>query len=498
MAVMKAPRAFLAAVLLTFQTVYPAAPAFFQGAINSATVACPDTVPVIAAGMGLATCTFFDPMTSLATFDTQATNNAGFNWYTEDVFCAVYFHATIAATVMNVVSVEARAGCQNGGPAATLIAGMAIGQGGTLGAPSAGTQVGTQIDGTTGLTGHYNINNSQTVSSSTPMVASWAQPTSSLSVSAAGLKVAGAGQGFNNYGFGTSAFLTSTTPAASAYHGISFNSGAYTRTYFAFDQTKAVTCTSGTACRWPAIWSTSYNGTAAGAHYDEFDMIDARQAGAGTVGKASFLHDYNTVNGQVDSNFALTTSCTLTLNGIAFNTMDMVWLPSSLFGGAFGIWASIFNADTCLGNAVVMAHMAGNTLTIDSVISGAVGINSFVGGNGVNNGTQITAGSGTSWTVNGAGQTISSEKMIIANGNVCTYYPGATSNNQCSDTPFAGVFAAPETLGDGMNILFSSGCGSSGAATPPTVNQCTGTGEWDLLIKNVQAWQTSIGNKIVK
>lgn len=49
--------------------------------------------------------------------------------------------------------------------------------------------------------------------------------------------------------------------------------------------------------------------------------------------------------------------------------------------------------------------ISGNTLTTAST-SGTIAIGQYVVGVGVNPGTQITAGSGTSWTVSGAGQTI--------------------------------------------------------------------------------------------
>ena len=86
--------------------------------------------------------------------------------------------------------------------------------------------------------------------------------------------------------------------------------------------------------------------------------------------------------------------------------------------------------------------------------------------------------------------------MVIANGNVCTYYPAGESG--CTNNPSTGVFALPETSGDGMNLLISSGCASAIVHSPPQTNECTGTGEWDMLVKNVQVWQLSLANKVVK
>ena len=481
-----------ALAVLIPQRITEASFAIFQvgGSVSSS---CPDSVPAIAAGMGLNTCTFYDPLTSSATVDLQGTNNAGYNWYTQQVLCTVFFHATIATTVMTVVSIDQQQGCQGGVNPATLTVGMTIGQGGTPGSPSAGTQI-TSLGTGTGLTGTYNINNSQTVSSSTPMTASFIQPASTMTFSGAGLKMAGAGQATNNYGIATTANLQNGS-APAPYHGTTFTAGVYARIYWTFDETKSVVCTGGSAnCRWPAWWGYTYPGIT-GSQYMEIDFQDNLPAG-GYVSHTSFLHEYNTVNGTVDSNFPGTSSCTFSYNGSTFNTIDTIWLPSSFFGGTFGIWAFAINADTCGGNAVVMAHQSGNTVTIDSVISGTVATNSYMGGNGVPAGQKIVSGSGSSWTVNGAGATISSEKMIIANGNVCTYYPSASSG--CTNNPFSGVFAIPETDGNGMDLILSSGCAAAYVATPPTGIQCSGSGEWDLFAKNVQAWQTSLGNKIVQ
>lgn len=93
---------------------------------------------------------------------------------------------------------------------------------------------------------------------------------------------------------------------------------------------------------------------------------------------------------------------------------------------SLGSWAQIVSITMgCINNpsAQFTGSISGNTLTVSSVASGALAIGQFIAdstGNVVS-GTQITAGSGTSWTVSIA-QTVSSETMFgcVANLNDVT------------------------------------------------------------------------------
>jgi hypothetical protein len=469
---------------------------------------CPDAVPILAAAFAQNTCILSDSMQSASTFDTLGSNNAGYTWYTEQYYCAVFFHATISGTVMTVPGggIDASTGCGSGiAGTAVLAVGETIGQGGVPGSPTAGTMI-TSLGTGTGGAGTYNISPSQTVSSSTAMVASFAQPTSSIVNSAAGLKLTSAGQGTNNYGIGSIAPLTEPASTPFTYHGWSISGGVYARLYWAFDQTKSVVCTGGSAnCRWNAWWMNSAPGTVAGNPFMEMDMNDARDAGGGSVSKASFMHNYRPGTDDV-SNFGYTTACTYTLDGSTFNTVDLFWIPTTATGmGGAGIWASIFNANSCGGNAVITGYIdngsgsAGTTLHVSSVLAGTVAIGSSIGGNGVTSGsTKINSGSGSTWTVSISqlvGSAGSPVKMIVANGNVCTYYLSAASN--CTASSFAGAYSIAETTGNSITLIISSGCAAAVVNSPPTGSQCSGAGEFDLLVKNVQVWCASSACKIV-
>lgn len=487
MKLVRAVAGLLAAIVLMF----PAndGNTFVRGGVTTnIPSSCSDSVPALAAGIGYNTCTFNDSMQSASTFDKQGTNNSGFNWYTQTPYCGVWFHATIAGTAMTVQSIDHTGGC-DANVTAALGANQTIGQGGTAGSPTAGTTI------VSGSGTSFVVTPSQTVSSSTAMYASFIQ--NGLVNSGAGLTINNNSQGANNFGLASTALLTNPA-GANTWHGTVFANGLYARVYWAFDETKAPVCTNGLIdCRWPAWWATSYPGVVQNGPFVEMDAADALPGG-GSVSRGTFVHAYNNGHGQVDSNFPTTTACTVTYDGSTFNTVDWLWIPSTVLNSTnhAGIWASAFNADTCGGNAIIKGHITGTTLTVESVISGSIG-NNYMGGDGVSAGTKITSGSGTTWTVNNSQTVASGTTIIIANGNVCTYYlsPGQSG---CSNTPYAGIFAEAESGSAGMTLILNSGCAGVLVSTPTTANQCSGTGEWDLLAKNVQVWQTSSINKVVQ
>lgn len=81
-----------------------------------------------------------------------------------------------------------------------------------------------------------------------------------------------------------------------------------------------------------------------------------------------------------------------------------------------GSWAQIISLQIgCINNpsSTFTGAISGNTLTVSSVASGAIAIGQFISdaAGKVVSGTQITAGSGTSWTVSIA-QTVTSETMV--------------------------------------------------------------------------------------
>lgn len=466
---------FILAVGLT-QTI--GAFAFFGLGVAVPASQCGDIAPIIAAAFGFTTCTLSDPFTSASTTDINNTGLSGYNWYTQDNENQASFTGSISGTVLTV-------SVYNATSSAAIQVGMTIGTGDGITSPTPGTKI-TSLGTGTGGTGTYNISASQTLASQ-KLNGSLAQPTSTLVYSAAGLKMTNVGQGINNYGISTTYVLDVPAGIPQPYHGTSFTGGMYSRLYMAFDTTKAPTCTGGLSnCRWPAWWGNSYPGTIVNTEFVEDDFLDALPS-SGSTQKTSFLHD----NGS-DSNFPTVTSCTLTWDGVTFNTVDGFWIPSSLSGFAGGYYGYVFNEGSCGGNAVINGTISGTTLTVNSVLAGTVAINSFIGGNNVNSGQKITAGSGTTWTVSQS-QTVGPVQMVIANGNVCTYY--TAQNKGCTNSPFTGVFSNPETHGNGFQLVISSGC----TATVANPTNCNGaTGEWDLLVKNAQVWQTSLSNKIVQ
>jgi hypothetical protein len=86
---------------------------------------------------------------------------------------------------------------------------------------------------------------------------------------------------------------------------------------------------------------------------------------------------------------------------------------------ALGPWVQIrtlkIGSNNTLG-AEITGSIAANTLTVGSVISGTVAIGQTISGDNVVDGTQITGGSGSTWTVNNM-QTVTSEDMLLAVAN---------------------------------------------------------------------------------
>jgi hypothetical protein len=87
---------------------------------------------------------------------------------------------------------------------------------------------------------------------------------------------------------------------------------------------------------------------------------------------------------------------------------------------AKAIWSKKGGGSGYYGMSTVTASISGNTLTIGAVLTGAVAIGqTLFDTTGVLTGNpQITAGSGTSWTINGSAQTVASETLyLIASGS---------------------------------------------------------------------------------
>lgn len=125
---------------------------------------------------------------------------------------------------------------------------------------------------------------------------------------------------------------------------------------------------------------------------------------AGVVGRA--------VESRADFEFRRSNSVALNAQGSLNSIVGAVFDLSDVLD-VYGIE----NDTSVTSGAVVNASISGATLTINSVTSGTVAIGNTVVGAGVAQGTYITAGAGSSWTVN-ISQTVTSEAMTIAFGGV--------------------------------------------------------------------------------
>lgn len=467
--------------------------------VATISISCSDSTPSIAAAFGFSTCTFYDSMQSASTVDVSQSGLAGFNWYTQQSFCTIWFTGSIATTVLTVTAVQFQNGC-GAGPSATLQVGMTIGSGGGSGNPTPWTKIASLGTGT-GLTGTYNLDTSQTLASN-PLSASFAQASNTMVFSGAGLSMNNVSQGTNNFGISTVHILTlppSATP--NTYHGTTFQNGMYKRTYLAYDEASAPQCTTLTGCRWPADWAFTYAGTVAGTESLEIDFWDAipGSGSAGSTQISNFLHNFGP---NADSNYSPPTRselCSPTINASTFHTMDFLWVPTTKNGGA-GIYANFFDIDTCAGNAVVTGSISGFTLTVTATLGtgagGGLKAGSYITGKNVLAKTTIVSDDGGGHYTVSDSQTAASATIVGSNMPNCTYFLSPSQAGCTSTGSVPGVFAAPETNGNGLLLILSSGC----TVVPYTSAACnagTPAGNWPMKVKNIQSWQTTLTDKVV-
>lgn len=480
---------WLRALIILCLAALPSSAAFvsFQ-ASNNNPVGCSDNVPAIAAAFGFNTCTFYDSMQSLGTVDVNQTGVAGFNWYTQDSYNIASFTGSISGTTLTVSAVQF----------GTLAVRQTLGSGGG-GNPTAGTTI-TALGSGSGGTGTYTVSVSQTLAS-TNLSASIAQAPNTMSVSASGLTLTNVSNGATNFGISTTHLLSQTAGPPVPYHGMTFQNGGHFRAYLAYDENLGHNITGLTNARWPAWWHTNYAGLAAGARYLEIDTLDALPAGmSNPVSIDNFLHDWSGATSE-DSGFSIPSRanlCNPTVDATTFHTYDMLWVPTTKNSGT-GIWAFFFDIETCSGNALFTGSISGTVLTVSAVSFGTLKTGSYIGGIGVTGKTTVSSlgtGTGGTGTYNlNFSSTVSSETMFASNQNICQYFlsPGVST---CTNSTTQGVFSTPEFQGNGLNLILSSGCQNYYSTT--NCNVGTSTGDWPMKIKNIQVWQTQIGDKLVQ
>ena len=139
---------------------------------------------------------------------------------------------------------------------------------------------------------------------------------------------------------------------------------------------------------------------------------------------------------------------------IPANSIDVCVAPGSATPAqiAQAIWSKKGGGCGYYGMSTATASIASNTLTIGAVLTGAVAIGqTLFDTTGVLTGNPvITAGSGTSWTINGAAQTVASETIYLiaagshgvqvldtSNGYQTPYPAYVVAYTIASDIPFA-------------------------------------------------------------
>ena len=104
---------------------------------------------------------------------------------------------------------------------------------------------------------------------------------------------------------------------------------------------------------------------------------------------------------------------------------DMRW---GLYGGSLSstVQISFLVADfpsSVASQAMFNGGISGNTLTVNYMLSGTLAIGQYVSAPGIANYTQITAGSGLTWTVSGDAQNIAATGITASAGPISVYGP---------------------------------------------------------------------------
>jgi len=110
--------------------------------------------------------------------------------------------------------------------------------------------------------------------------------------------------------------------------------------------------------------------------------------------------------------------------------VGQVWQDKSL------VTLSYENLALALGSAAFLGSISGTTLTVSKLLGGSMYIGQTITGPGVSAGTQLTAGSGSSWTVN-ISQTVAAGTQMRGNQPVWAGYPSGTPALQ--QIPYDGI-----------------------------------------------------------
>ena len=113
---------------------------------------------------------------------------------------------------------------------------------------------------------------------------------------------------------------------------------------------------------------------------------------------------------------------TITLNDAAGNA---IWTAENVTAQGAAVVGQMTDEGPFLAGPTFTGAISGNNLTVSGV-TGTIAIGQTLYGAGVTAGTTITAGSGTSWTVGGASQTVTAESMAAAGTN--QFAPGFSTS----------------------------------------------------------------------
>jgi hypothetical protein len=252
-----------------------------------------------------------------------------------------------------------------------------------------------------------------------------------LSASGSGLTISNVNQGTNNFSISTMAFLNQV-PAGSpnAYHGTTFKNGFLCRFKAAFNSALAPDTSGGGLTN--ARWPAFWSVSWAGTNVGAETLeVDGLDGLPGGLGVTATDFFLHDFNGPHGQSNSTSGSTQMSFSTSAHN-WDILWVPSSKNSGT-GLFASYLDGSLIPNN---------------------------------NSSTPIQV----------------------------SYLPSPGTSIWADGNSYPGVFSEPETVGNGMDLIISTGCqgyfGQSGCNAPG--------GNWPMVISGVECWQASLSDKVIQ
>ena len=211
---------------------------------------------------------------------------------------------------------------------------------------------------------------------------------------------------------------------------------------------------------------------------------------------------YSGANGTLPTNGAAITGVTQNATNTVITASSAAWTVNQWAGKyvfSRGSNITISAATGFAGAVIATSSISGTTLTVGSVTSGTVAIGQTVNGPGVVPNTVITAGSGSTWTVN-TSQTVASGTLTLGTGalvstsatNYMTVGRYITISGATGNTTLNGTFLVTAAISATQFAISGASITAGSATGSPVYTQ--GQGGIGRIISNTATALTVVDN----